>query len=98
MSTFRVNLPFEVTVGTEVDSEEFQRRFIQLLYSSWQGGPSRCPETENFLVSARHLLREVAAWALAAKSELLDLEEARGVILSSGLSISCVMPGDDEDD
>lgn len=79
MPSFRINVPLTVTLDVEVNTEIFDERVAQLLANTWAGG-SLHPSADNFLMATRRLVREAAAWALAADVDELDYSAAKKAI------------------
>lgn len=91
MPTFRINLPLEVSVGAEVDPEEFAKGVARLIKR--ESGPNRSQAAMNFLVSTKHLFREAAAWALATTDTDHDLDSALNAIRLEAITVTLIQGG-----
>ena len=67
MSSFRINIPIEISVDVEVDTAEVMRRIALLLNNGWQGG-SLHPTALDFHDSTRLFLCEAVGTAVSACS------------------------------
>jgi len=82
----------------QVDEKVFRLRAMRLISMAWEDSNKKHPAAENFLISARHLLREAAAWSLATKVELLDYSDAKALVLLDSIKIKFAPPPEDFDE
>ena len=87
MPSFRVHVPLTGTLDVEVNEEAVNERVAQLLANNWMGGALH-PSADNFLTATRRLVREAAAWILAAEVEELDYSAAKEAIPEKTIQVT----------